>query len=74
MQFGALIDNTSRLFRFTPFYRLCIPASYSGGRLFETGEENIFKLNLNKGNYQKSLSQYKPYRDNSANNRRDHQI
>ncbi|KAF8335282.1 hypothetical protein F5887DRAFT_614491 [Amanita rubescens] len=27
---------------------LCIPASYSGGRVFETGEENIFKLNRNK--------------------------
>ncbi|KAF8716708.1 hypothetical protein AX14_012230 [Amanita brunnescens Koide BX004] len=27
---------------------LCIPASYSGGRLFERGEEKIFKLNRNK--------------------------
>ena len=57
MQFGALIDNTSRLFQFMLFYRLCIPASYSGGRVFETGEEKIFKLNRNKGNYLKSLSQ-----------------
>ncbi|KAF8326439.1 hypothetical protein F5887DRAFT_225940 [Amanita rubescens] len=27
---------------------LCIPAPYSGGRIFETGEEKIFKLNQNK--------------------------
>ena len=73
MQFGALIDHASRLFRFMSFYRLCIPASYSGGRVFETGEEKIFKLNRNKGNYVKSLSQHRTYRDNSANNRRDHQ-
>ena len=73
MQFGALIDNASWLFWFTLFYRLCIPASYSGGRVFETGEEKIFKLNRNKGNYLKSLAQYETYRDNSANNRRGHQ-
>ena len=57
MQFGALIDHASRLFRFMSFYRLCIPASYSGGRVFETGEEKIFKLNRNKGNY----LQWNPY-------------
>ncbi len=74
MQFGALIDNASPLFWFTLFYRLCIPASYSGGRVFETGEEKIFKLNRNKGNYLKYLAQYETYRDISANNRRDHQI
>ncbi|KAF8329944.1 hypothetical protein F5887DRAFT_1163193 [Amanita rubescens] len=28
---------------------LCITAPFSGGRIFETGEENIFKLNRNKG-------------------------
>ena len=48
--------------------------SYSGGRLFEAGEEKIFKLNRNKGNILKFLAQYETYRFNSANNRRDHQI
>ncbi len=76
MQFGALIDNASRLFQLTSFYRLCIPCSYafSGGRVFETGEEKIFKLNRNKGNYLKCIAQYETYCDNSANNRRDDQI
>ena len=74
MQFGASMDNANRLLEFTSFNRLCIPASYSGGRLFETGEENIFKLNRNKGKYSKYLAQYETDRDNSANNRRDHQI
>ena len=31
--------------------RLCITAPFSRGRIFETGEEKIFKLNRNKGNY-----------------------
>ena len=43
------------------FNRLCIPAPYSGDRLFETGEENIFKLNRNKGRDLKSLTQYETY-------------
>ena len=73
MQFGASIDNANRLLLFTSYNRLCIPASYSGGRLFETGEEKIFKLNRNKGNYLKSLAQHGTYRDHSANSRRDHQ-
>ncbi len=30
--------------------RLCITAPFSRGRIFETGEEKIFKLNRNKGN------------------------
>ncbi|KAK2463330.1 hypothetical protein APHAL10511_004641 [Amanita phalloides] len=29
---------------------LCIPVPFAGGRIFETGDEKIFQLDLNKGN------------------------
>ena len=45
-------------------YRLCIPAPLSGVRIFETGEEIIFKWNRNKGNYRKCLTLYHAYCDN----------
>ena len=56
-QFCELLNDASVIaMEFMMLNRLCIPAPFSEGRIFETGEETIFELNQNKGNY---LS-YKP--------------
>ena len=50
-QFGELVDDVSVISMQFMLNRLCIPAPLSRGQIFETGEEMIFKLNRNKGNY-----------------------
>ena len=55
-QFGVLVSGASIISIYDD-KRLCITAPFSRGRIFETGEEKIFKLNRNKGNY----LQWNPY-------------
>ena len=42
-------NDINQSFQFNLSNRLCITAPFSRGRIFETGEEKIFKLNRNKG-------------------------
>lgn len=59
MRSGVLVDGTEQPNQLTLYNRLCIPVPYAGGRIFETGDEKIFQLNRNKGNYLRLPSRYR---------------
>lgn len=53
-QFGEHIDNANLIPLLMSFHRLCVTVPYAGNRMFEEGDEKIFKLNRNKGKYSQS--------------------
>ena len=50
-QFGTRFDDTKQLQFMMLFHRLCVTVPFAGNRMFEEGDEKIFKLNRNKGKY-----------------------
>ena len=54
-QFGAhIVDASGISMPFMMLNRLCIATPSTRGRILEAGEENLLKLNRNKGNYLQS--------------------
>jgi hypothetical protein len=50
-QSGARIDDAKQQFQFILFHRLCVTVPFAGNRMFEEGDEKIFKLDRNKGKH-----------------------